>query len=143
MNNIEYIFDELKKLYGEDIVNNCYDELDSQYKFSTPVHGILILYNTLAIRYNKSFNPTSDISERYKLNNIDNVLTSLKNGDDNLLLSHVNANYTIGDLKDMITDAMIKQRMFLQEDKTKPLEDWQIYDTKKWYFNDWLNSYKK
>lgn len=74
---------------------------------------------------------------------IKKILNALEKGDDYLLLSDVSCNFTIGDLKELIISAMIKQRMLLQEDKAEPLEDWQIKDTRKWYFKDWLENYNK
>jgi hypothetical protein len=74
---------------------------------------------------------------------IKKVLEALEKGDEKLLLSDISRNFTVGDLKDMIISAMIKQRMVLQENETEPLEDWQINDTRKWYFNEWLKNYKQ
>lgn len=72
---------------------------------------------------------------------IKKILEALEKGDEKLLLSDVSCSFTIGDLKEMIISAMLKQRMLLQEDETKPLKDWQINDTRKWYFKDWLENY--
>ena len=73
---------------------------------------------------------------------IKKVLDALEKGDEKLLLSDISCSFTVGDLKDMIISAMIKQRMVLQENETKQLEDWQINDTRKWYFKEWLENYK-
>lgn len=56
---------ELKKEYGEDIVNQLYDELDKQHQFVDLGYGVMIVGNTLAIRYGKEYNPRQSISERY------------------------------------------------------------------------------
>ncbi|HRW21708.1 MAG TPA: hypothetical protein P5509_07030 [Bacteroidales bacterium] len=56
---------ELKKEYGEDIVNQLYDELDKQHQFVDLGYGVMIVGNTLAIRYGKEYNPSQSISERY------------------------------------------------------------------------------
>jgi len=72
---------------------------------------------------------------------IKKILEALEKGDEKLLLSDVSCSFTIGDLKEMIISAMLKQRMILQEDETKPLEDWQINDTRKWFFKEWIENY--
>ena len=72
---------------------------------------------------------------------IKKILEALEKGDEKLLLSDVSCSFTFGDLKEMIISAMLKQRMLLQEDETRPLEDWQINDTREWYFKDWLENY--
>ena len=71
------------------------------------------------------------------------VLEVLGKGDEKLLLSDVSRSLTVGDLKEMIISAMIKQRMVLNEDESEPLKDWQINDTRKWYFTEWLENYNR
>ena len=59
---------ELKKEYGEDIVNELYTELDKQHQFVDLGYGVMIVGNTLAIRYGKEYKPRQSISERYSKN---------------------------------------------------------------------------
>ena len=68
-------------------------------------------------------------------NKIKKVLESLQKDDEKLLLSDVSCDFTIGDLKELITDAMIKQYQILEEYK---LADWKVNDVKIWYFKEWL-----
>jgi len=59
---------ELKKEYGEDVVNQLYDELDKEHQFVDLGYGVMIVGNTLAIRYEKEYKPRQSISERYSKN---------------------------------------------------------------------------
>jgi len=69
------------------------------------------------------------------------VLNALENADEKTLLSDVSCRFSIGDLKEIIINAMLKQRMILEDDETKPLATWQIKDTRKWHFKEWLENY--
>jgi len=59
---------ELKKEYGEDIVNVLYRELDKQHQFVDLGYGVMMVGNTLSIRYGKEYKPRQCISERYSKN---------------------------------------------------------------------------
>lgn len=72
------------------------------------------------------------------------LIEALQRGSDNLLLSDVNSHFTIGDLKEIITNAMIKQFQILEnidDDDNYRLEDWQVNDVKLHYFKEWLQKY--
>jgi hypothetical protein len=62
------VLNELKKEYCEDIVNTLYEELDKQHQFIDLGYGVMMVGNTLAIRYGKEYTPRQRISERYSKN---------------------------------------------------------------------------
>lgn len=72
---------------------------------------------------------------------IKKILESLEKGDEKLLLS-----VTVGDLKEIIINAMTKQYEILENNEYSEnyeLEDWKVNDVKRHYFKDWLKNYKK
>jgi len=50
-----------------------YDELEKQHQFVDLGYSVIIVGNTLAIRYGKEYKPTQSISEQYS----ENVLYTL------------------------------------------------------------------
>ena len=77
------------------------------------------------------------------MSDIKKVIEALSDNNDKLLLSDVSNSFAVGDLKEIIVSAMIKQRQLIQpdEDMHRPLKDWQIRDTKVWHFKEWLENY--
>jgi hypothetical protein len=75
---------------------------------------------------------------------IKKLIEALEKGDEKLLLSDVSCSFTIGDLKEIIINAMTKQYEILEndeDDKNYQLDDWQINDVKRHYFKEWLENY--
>ena len=75
------------------------------------------------------------------MSDIKKIIGALSDNDEKLLLSDVSNSFTVGDLKEMIWSAMLRERQKMNEYENAPLEDWQINDTKTWHFNEWLKNY--
>ena len=77
------------------------------------------------------------------MSDIKKAIEALLDNNDKLLLSDVSNSFTVGDLKEIIWSAMLRERQKMNgyEYENCPLEDWQINDTKTWHFNEWLNNY--
>ena len=75
------------------------------------------------------------------------ILQALVENKQELLLANIDPTFKIGDLKELIISAMLKQRMYLQVNEKAPLEGWKINDTRKWFFENWskecLTNYEK
>lgn len=74
---------------------------------------------------------------------IKKLIEALEKGE-KLLLSDVGCSFTIGDLKEIIINAMTKQYEILEndeDDKNYRLDDWKINDVKRHYFKEWLKNY--
>ena len=75
---------------------------------------------------------------------IKKLIEALEKGDEKLLLSDVSCSFTVGDLKEIIINAMAKQYEILENDendKNYQLDDWKINDVKRHYFKEWLENY--
>lgn len=69
------------------------------------------------------------------------VLEALENENENVRLSDVSQDFTVGDMKELILSAIVEGRM-VASGSEKRLKDWQINDNKKWYFPRWLKRQK-
>lgn len=76
---------------------------------------------------------------------IKKILEALEKGDEKSLLFDISGSFTVGELKEIIINAMTKQYELLEndeDDKDYRLDDWQVNDVRRHYFKKWLKNYK-
>ena len=80
--------------------------------------------------------PTKIINGNTLIHEKIEIVKAFRDCDENVLVFDVDNTLTIGELKEIIIRAMLKERCIL-DDKAR-LDDWEIDDVKIWHFNDWL-----
>lgn len=76
---------------------------------------------------------------------MEEIIEALLTDDDTIRISAICCSFTVGDLKQMIINAMTKQYEILENydgHRKYQLKDWQVNDVKKTHFKEWLKEYK-